>query len=136
MAKKFDNENGPYEYERPMRSGSKLKAIAISVAALAAAGTLAAGTAYAVSAVPQSDLTSVSDSAVVSPTETTEPAIDNSVTDQDNSKEVAPPVNVIKPSFSSGDDDSDGDDQGSFQSSSDDHHDEDEAFESEDSEDD
>lgn len=156
MARKFEDQEGPYEFERPVHGSSKLSSVAAGVAGFAIAAGMLSGVAFAVSASPQNvpgqqtsevvadpaveqvsddaqaeDLTSEMPSDSLDQGQVTEPAA------QDQAREISTPTTVITPTFSSSDDDGDddGDDHDGVEQE-DEHHTEDSAFESEDSEDD
>jgi len=122
MTRKYDDQDGPYEFERPVRSTeSKIGPVASGVAGFVIAGAMLSGVAFAVNATSQPEPSrSVNAQPLVN--------FDSEVEDEHNSdsdglfiteetgtdstspaNEISTPTSVILPTFSSDDEDEDED---------------------------
>ena len=144
MARKFEDQDGPYDFERPVRTNSKLTTVAARVTGIAVAAAMLTGASFALTATPQLDQSSKTPVATgldnqeltetndVSELEDSMESSDSSADSGDHqSREISTPSKVITPTFSS--DDEDDDDEGGFESEDSDH--DEDSEDSEDSED-
>ena len=110
MTRRYDNQDGPYEFERPVRSTeSKIGPVASGVAGFVIAGALLSGFAFAVNAASKPEpsrsvnaqplVNSDSDGLFI----TEETGIDST----SPANEISTPTTVILPTFTSDDEDED-----------------------------